>query len=67
MDLAGGRLRIGFARSEIGVSTRPQGIPHQPNIALKAVPVSWLFRPQLRQEICGVLLHDVRNTADQTL
>ena len=56
-----------FRPTWTGVRTKPQGTPHQPKTTLKTVPASWPFNPQLRQHICGVLLHEVTNTADQTL
>ena len=44
----------------------PQGMPHHPNNRLKPRSVHWLLCPHGAQEICGVLLHDVRKTADHT-
>src|SRR2546422_11244155 len=49
-----------------GVSTSPQGKPHHPSTRERAASPSWLLTPHPRQEICGVLFHDVRKMADQT-
>src|SRR6266404_5417128 len=67
-DGSGGRdMPKRFRPIWIGVTTRPQGNPHQPSARLKAAPTAWLLIPQLRQDSWGALLHDVRINADHTV
>ena len=67
-DGSGGLIMPAMLRAVCtGVNNKPQGNPHQPRTRLKAVPASWLFTPQLRHETCGVLLHRVTTSADNTL
>jgi len=49
-----------------GVRMRPQGNPHQPNTAENSTPPNWLLVAQERQETCGLVVHRVKNRADQT-
>jgi hypothetical protein len=51
----------------IGVKSNPHGKPHHPRIKLNAAADNWLFLPHATHESCGVLLHCVTTSADQTL
>src|SRR5690606_19257894 len=49
----------------IGVTSTPNGSPHQPSSALYAMPRSCALKPQLRHEIWYRLLQWVSTTIDQ--
>jgi hypothetical protein len=49
-----------------GVNINPHGNPHQPSNRDIPVSISWALVPHERQEIWGVLLHEVITSADIT-